>query len=80
MTIGNDFVIISIILELKFPAALHIFAPKGRDKMNKQTVIDDILMSMHKFAMKAYSDVFELKNYSPNTIKNYSKHFLCLPE
>ncbi|MBK6876854.1 MAG: hypothetical protein IPG99_10500 [Ignavibacteria bacterium] len=48
--------------------------------MNKQTVIDDILMSMHKFAMKAYSDVFELKNYSPNTIKNYSKHFLCLPE
>lgn len=32
-------------------------------------------MNMLRIAMKAYSDVLELKNYSPNTIKNYLSHF-----
>lgn len=38
-TLESEIVIISIILELKFPAALNIFAPEGRNNMNKQTFL-----------------------------------------
>lgn len=63
MTLANDYVIISIILELKFPVALYIFAPKGSDKMNKQIVNDDRLMTMHASALKAYLEMLVQKNY-----------------
>lgn len=43
--------------------------------MNKQTVNDVRLMNMQASALKAYSDVLDLKNYSPNTIRNYNNHF-----
>lgn len=43
--------------------------------MTRKECDDDRYRDMHSSALKAYSETLELRNYSPNTIKNYRNHF-----